>query len=155
MRISCLLISAALLLSACANKKTTTKIQTENGEIVEAIKAFEAICLNTAPTFSDAAKAATAFGIFEITDAGFMKAGFNKDQSMGVQIESNKECVITTPSQRNAALTNQFIGVGSRYSNTPSLNRLPSKVNISGVPFIFQHDRNGGEAFVMLKANGS
>ena len=154
MKFTYLLISSALLLSACASNKTMSTAQTESADPAESIKAFEAICLKTAPSFSGAEQAATAFGITEITDAGFMKMGFNKDQSMGVQIKSDKECAITTPSQRSNGLTAQFLGAVSRHTNMPSLNRVPSKVNINGVPFIFQHDRKGGEAFVMLKANG-
>ncbi|MFN4237512.1 MAG: hypothetical protein ACK4FZ_09805 [Vogesella sp.] len=154
MKFTYLLISSAILLSACANNKAVSTAQTESIEPVEAIKAFEAICLKTAPSFSGAAQAAMAFGITEITDVVFMKMGFNKYQSMGVQIKSDKECVITTPSQRSNGLTTQFLGAVSRYTNVPSLNRVPSKVNINGVPFIFQHDRKSGETFVMLKANG-
>lgn len=154
MKFAYVLISSAILLSSCANNKVVTTAQTQSVQPVEAIKAFEAICLKTALSFSGAVQVATAFGITEITDIGFMKMGFNKDQSTGIQINSDKECVITTPSQRINELTTQFLGVVSRYANASSLNRVPSKVNINGVPFIFQHDRKGGEAYIMLKANG-
>ncbi|OYU10398.1 MAG: hypothetical protein CFE38_17910 [Comamonadaceae bacterium PBBC1] len=154
MKFAYVLISFSILLSSCANNKAVTIVQTQSIEPLEAIKAFEAICLKTAPSFSGAAQVATAFGITAITNLGFMKMGFNKDQSMGIQIKSDKECVITTPSQRINGLTTQFLGAVSRYANAPSLDKVPSKVNINGVPFIFHHDRKGGEAYVMLKANG-
>jgi hypothetical protein len=59
--------------------------------------------------------------------------------------------VITSPTQRNPALTQQFLDVVSRHTGTPVQKRVPSTVSVNGVAFIFQHDRSGGEAFVMLK----
>lgn len=153
MKFTCLILTT-LCLSACATNKPAPVSETPNMETSAAIKAFEDVCLKTAPSFSGAAQAAGNFGITEITDAGFMKMGFNKDQSLGVQIKANKECVITTPPQRNNALTSQFLQLIGRYSTEHPSNRVPTKASIKGVPFIFQHDREGGEAFVMLRANG-
>lgn len=122
-------------------------------EVAMAIRAFEDVCLKTAPSFSGAAQAAATFGIVDLTDAGFMKTGFNKDQSLGVQIKANNECAVTTPSQRDNTLTRQLLQVVSQHAAAPQSNQVPTKVIIKGIPFIFQHDRDGGEAFVMLKAN--
>jgi hypothetical protein len=119
-----------------------------------AINAFDSICLKSAPTFNDAEKIAAEFGIAELADAGFMKMGFNKDKSLGVQIKPNKECVVTTPSQNNPSLTQQFIKVVSSYSGVAPSRKVPFGASIKGVGFIFHHDRNGGEALVMLNPNG-
>lgn len=145
---------ALAALTACANRPAPTAPDSTKAEIAEAIRAFEDVCLKTAPTFSKAAAAAAGFGIGDITDVGFMKMGFNKDQSLGVQIKDNKECVITTPSQSNATLTRQFLQAVGRSSGTTPSNRVPVKATVGGESFIFQHDRKGGEAFVMLKLNG-
>ena len=148
------LATTVLTLSACVTHKPVPVSETPNAETAAAIKAFEDVCLKTAPSFSGAAQAAGSLGITEITDAGFMKMGFNKDQSLGVQIKADKECVITTPPQRNNSLTSQFLQLIGRYSTLSPSNQVPIKASIKGVPFIFQHDRKGGEALVMLRANG-
>jgi hypothetical protein len=139
-------------LSGCATNQSTSTVAAQSGEAVEAIRAFEAVCIKTAPSFSGAAQAAKNFGITEITDAGFMKMGMNKDQSLGVQIKEENECAITTPSQNNGTLTKQFLQVVSQNSGTEISSRVPTKANVGGVSFIFHHDRKGGEAYVMLKA---
>lgn len=79
--------------------------------------------------------------------------GFNQDKSLGIQIKDNNECAITTPEQADSTLTKQFLQVVGQHASAPPSNRVPAKASINRVPFIFQHDRNGGEAFVMLKAN--
>ena len=117
----------------------------------ESIKAFTDICLKTAPTFANASKEALAYGVTEITDVGFMKMGFNKDQSLSVQIKDNKECAITTPSQSSTTLTKEFLTAVSEFSESPISQNVPTKATIQKEVYIFQHDRDGGEAFVMLK----
>ncbi|MFN3985025.1 MAG: hypothetical protein ACK4KV_06030 [Rhodocyclaceae bacterium] len=153
MKYACLLISSSLTLAACASSTTAQLTQTEGAELAESIKAFETVCLKSAPSFSGAAEAAKAFGISEIIDARFMKMGLSADKSIGVQTTYDEECVITTPAQRRNDLTAQFLGVVSRHTNTPPLKRAPSKISINGATFIVQHDRTGGETFVMLRTN--
>lgn len=148
------LVIVAVALSGCVTNQSVPTAAITNGEVAEAIRAFEEVCLKTAPSFSGASQAAANFGIIEITDVGFSKMGFNKDQSLGVQIKANNECVITTPSQRDTTLTTQFLQTVGRHSSTTPGNRVPAEGNVKGVTFIFQHDRRGGEAYVMLKANG-
>jgi len=143
-----------IALSACSTTKIVQNDETSPGKASNAIRAFEDVCLKTAPSFSGAPKAASSFGITEIIDAGFMKMGFNKDHSLSVQIKPNKECVITTPSQHDDTLTNQFLQVISQYSGETPDNHVPTEADINGIPFMFQHDRKGGEAYVMLKVKG-
>ena len=120
----------------------------------QAIKAFVDICLKTAPSFSEAAAAAKSYGIEEITDLGFATMGATKDQSMAVQISKNKECAITTESKSSGALTQQFIQAVSENTSTDAATKVPFRAKVKDDTFIFQHDRKGGEAFVMLKQNG-
>jgi hypothetical protein len=116
-----------------------------------AVKAFTDICLKTAPSFSLAEKEAAAHGITEISNEGGMKMGFNADQSVGIQIKPNKECVVTTDTQDDKTLTQQFIGAVAQHTSTTPARRVPFHATLGESVFIFQHDRNGGEAFVMLK----
>ena len=151
MKFACLAI-AVVSSTACATNSSIVA-DTSTREIPEAIRAFEEVCLKTAPGFSTAADAAARLGMAELTDAGFMKMGFNKNQSVGVQIKENNECVMTTPSQRNGSLTRRFLQAIGQFSRTAPSTTVPAKATIGGEAFIFLHDRKGGEAFVMLKAN--
>lgn len=147
-------IIAVTMLMGCATNPTATSSTVSGSEMPTAIKAFTDICLKTAPSFSGAAKEASAYGVTEITDAGFMKMGFNQDQSLGVQIKENKECAITTPNQRDQSLTKKFTQAVGQHTGAPAAKSAPFKGKIGNEVFIFQHDRQGGEAFVMLNIKG-
>ncbi len=140
-----------LSLSACVTNENVSSDGSASGKRIQAIMAFEDVCLKTAPSFIGAAKTVSKYGISELTDAGFMKMGFNKDKSLGVQIKENKECVITTPQQRRRGLSMQFLQTVGRYATGITPGKMPVSGNIGGSEFIFGHDRRGGEAFVMLK----
>jgi hypothetical protein len=149
------LIAALVSLAGCASNPgttTTTTAMHHNTNNNVALSAFENICLKTAPSFTGALQAASHYGITNTADFGYATSGFNKDQSLGIQIKANKECVITTPARQNNTLTRQFIQLVSRYSNISLPNRVPLKVDFDSMPFIFHHDREGGEAFVMVRA---
>ena len=77
--------------------------------------------------------------------------GMNEDQSLGVQIQANKECAITTPSQNDSSLTLQFLSSAGKFSSTPLGTQVPVKITLDQQTFILMHDRRGGEAYVMLK----
>lgn len=147
MKALCALVPT-LFLVACAAPQPAVQ-QSE----APAVGAFRDICLSTAPSFSAAAEAAQAHGVTELTDVGFMRLGFNGDKSLGVQISENKECVVTTPVQPADYLTGQFLVAVATSTGTPQAAGVPSKVRIGGEMFILMHDRQGGEAFVMLKAD--
>ncbi len=116
-----------------------------------AIKAFVDICVRTAPSFADAAIAAKSYGIDEIRDLGFMAMGATSDQKVAVQIKKNMECAITTESQTDATLTRQFIQSVAEVTKSEPRAKVPFRASVQSETFIFQHDREGGEAFVMLK----
>lgn len=145
---------AAFGIIATSSVNSSIAFASDQGiEKAAAIKAFVDICLKTAPSFIDAAKAAKSFGIDEISDLGFMAMGSTKDQSIAIQIQKNKECVVTTGSQIDKTLTQQFIQAVGEITNSEAAARTPFKAKIQNEMFIFQHDRKGGEAFVMLKQN--
>lgn len=147
-----IIITTTAALSACsAQKQTTAQSQLHN---TNSINAFIDICLNTAPSFSEAQNKAKEYEINEITDLGFMKMGITNDKSLSTQITENKECVITTPNQNNSNLTKLFTKEVSRKIGSPVSKSMPFKINIENTTFIILHDRNGGEAFVILKQEG-
>ena len=145
------LSALVLTMSACATTQTGSTAVAQGAVSAEAIRAFEDVCLKTAPSFDGAIKAAGSVGITKLTDAKFMMMGFNKDQSLGFQVKANVECVITTPSQENGTLTTQFLETVRRHATTGTFNRVPTRATVAGQTFAFTHNRGGGEAFVMLK----
>lgn len=76
----------------------------------------------------------------------------DQDQTLGVQVQANKECAITTPSQNDSSLTQQFLSSVGKFSSTPVAQSVPARITLEGQTFIIMHDRRGGEAYVMLKA---
>lgn len=146
-----ILTVAALTGCASGNRSTTTDPSPSN--LPQAISAFEEICLKTAPAFSRAVNAASAFGVTEFMSLGPGKMGFNRDQSLSVQIKEGIECAITTPAQADRTLTKTFLQSVARAANASPAAKVPFRADIAGQTFIFQHDRTGGEAYVMLKAS--
>lgn len=144
------LVIFAATLSACASKAPPRASVAPESHT--SLAAFEEVCLKTAPSFSGAKAAAARYGITEVQDLGFTQMGMAKDNSIGVQIKPDTECVVTTPSQKVRDLGKGFHQVIARNAETPPASRFPTKAKVGGVTFIFQHDRQGGEAFVMLKA---
>ncbi|MBA1272522.1 hypothetical protein G7026_04025 [Pseudomonas azotifigens] len=116
-----------------------------------AIAAFRSICLETAPSFAGASAAARQHGIDGLTDMGFVKLGVTADKSIGVQVKENSECAVTTPSQPEEHLTRQFLETIADTTGGPAGRQVPIKVSVGGQTFLFTHDRNGGEAYVMLR----
>ncbi len=115
-----------------------------------AIAAFRSICLDTAPSFAGASAAARQLGI-GLTDMGFVKLGMTADKSIGVQVKDNSECAVTTPSQAGDQLTRQFLAMVAEATGTLPGRQVPVKASLDGQTFLFTHDRNGGEAYVMLR----
>lgn len=141
-----LALSSLLVLAGCAASTPNTPIPVTS----KAIEAFTDICLKTAPSFAGSAEAAKRYGIDDPQDMGFTRIGFTADKNLAVQL-STKECVVTTPSQPDTTLTRQLLSAVQPYSQSAVADRVPSKVSVQGTSFIIQHDRQGGEAYVLLR----
>ncbi|AZC27291.1 MULTISPECIES: hypothetical protein [Pseudomonas] len=144
------LFAALAQLGACSS--ITRQLDPEPTVTSAGILAFRDICLKSAPSFAGAQTAAREHGIGGLSDAGFAMMGMNQDQTLGVQVRANKECAVTTPTQNDNSLTQQFLGVAGKFSSTPVEQSLPARLTIGGQVFLLMHDRRGGEAYVMLKA---
>lgn len=145
------IIPLYLLMGSITYAETPRDIVNQN--VSKSIMAFRDICLNTAPSFSEAVSAAKAYGITDIIDMGFMKMGLSGDKSIGVQVKENKECTITTPAEHDDLLTKQFLSVVSEYAGSPTLLTTPTKITIRNKNFTVAHDRKGGEAYVILNSD--
>jgi hypothetical protein len=118
------------------------------------IKAFKEICLASAPSFANAAQLAKKFGVEAWIPLGKQRMGMTKDQSVSIQIQPDKECAITSKTRPGPAVHNQFINAVSSAAKSPAIAKLTSTpfiAAVAGKKFIFKHDRNGGEAYVMLR----
>ena len=90
-------------------------------------------------------------GVTEMTDMGFATIGFNADKSLSIQVKVSHECVVTSEAQEDDTLTRQLLSAAAINAGTTVPRKVPVKLMIAGQPFILMHDREGGEAFVMLK----
>ncbi|VXC99064.1 conserved exported hypothetical protein [Pseudomonas sp. 8Z] len=141
------LLTSITLLAACAGLGTQPPVPVTS----KAVQAFRDICLKTAPSFAEARSAARQHGIKDLTDMGFATVGFNADKSLGLQVKASHECVITTDSQQDESLTRQLLSAAAESAGTEVPRHAPAKLIIAGQPFTVMHDREGGEAFMMLK----
>ncbi len=146
MKLPLLIISG--LLASCGSQQYQDKAPIETPR---EIKAFIDICIKESPSFINSERKADLYGISNLISLGEGKLGFNNDQSLGVQIKPNKECVITTPSQNKKHLTSKFMQAISNEIESSTPKRVPFKATVNGQAFIFTHNRRGGEAYVMLK----
>ena len=113
------------------------------------IRAFHDICLATAPSFAGVPEAAKAYGVNGIA-ANRNSMEMSKDRKISVQLKPGSECAVTTESRTGTAVDKQFLAevvaaTGSKATQVPLAGK------IGGSSFVFHHDRNGGEAYVMAK----
>ncbi|AVO54357.1 hypothetical protein [Ectopseudomonas mendocina] len=141
------LLFSCSLLGACANFGSQPPVPITS----PVVQAFRDICLQTAPSFAEAHRVARQHGITEMTDMGFATIGFNADKSLSIQVKVSHECVVTSEPQQDATLTSQLLTAAAVNAGTTVPRKTPAKMMIAGQPFILMHDREGGEAFLMLK----
>lgn len=111
------------------------------------VVAFRDICLTTAPSFTAAKSAAAVYGVNDFVDLATLAIGSSGNGALSVQIKPGIECAVTTPSRGAANPVLGFVSV------VPGITvpTFPATATVGGTSFIFQHDRSGGEAYVMLK----
>jgi hypothetical protein len=150
MKIRCLLLTCAFIAGCSTNSQPSAE---EMAFSATSLKIFSDVCLATAPSFSKAEQVAKTHGITEIMDMGFMKSGRNSDDSVGVQIKLGYQCVITTKSQKNRNLTAQFFNAVAPDARIIKISSKVSGVLITIDKKLFSigHDREGGEAFILMK----
>lgn len=145
--------AAALALAGC---QTSPDIGTNAAsvEVTDAgVLAFRDVCLGTAPGFADAQRRASSLGVTKFSELGTSRTGMTADKSLGVQIDPDRKCVVTTYSRTDANVRAQFAKVIGEAAGQPvtGIRTFPYVATLHGANFIFQHDRRGGEAYVMLR----
>jgi hypothetical protein len=156
-----IMISAAVLLAGCNTTKPPPDAATvppppeESGAPVTnasydlGVRAFQDVCIATAPSFVDAPTAAKAFGLSGLK-AGEDGVAMSKDQKISVQLKPGTECAVSTQGRPGDTVGNQFLRAIVAATGTKG-KELPLLGKIGGSSFIFQHDRTGGEAYAMVK----
>lgn len=142
---------AALALVACLIVPQTASAAPKSSKGNDiAIAAFKDVCLASAPTFATAAAKAKRYGV---KDADQQFGGMTEDGSMSVQVKPKKECAVTSENRSDPTLYAQFLRViASSGVDAPQGGKSgkPFVATIKGKRFVFQHDRRGGEAYVMI-----
>ncbi|HEX8045977.1 hypothetical protein [Rhizobium sp.] len=147
-------LALAVALAGCTTAEQSQPVApAPTGKTDIAIKAFKELCLQTAPSFAAGISGAKRYGIKQLLDLGGDQSGMTDDKSMSVQIKPNRECAITSPNRADPTLHRQFVSVIAEFADkvpADSKANQPFVAMVKGKRFIFQHDRNGGEAYVML-----
>lgn len=143
----------SLALTAALAVCTASAASAASGKTDIAIKAFKDLCLKTGPSFTAGISGAKGYGVTDFFDLNGGKNGMTKDHSMSVQIKPGRECAITSPNRSDPTLHDQFLRAVAEFADNVPMNDKPNQpfvAIIKGKRFIFQHDRNGGEAYVMI-----
>ncbi|MBB4571391.1 hypothetical protein [Rhizobium leucaenae] len=147
-----LALTVALAGCTTSSPQSTSAAAAPAGKTDVAINAFKKLCLQTAPDFAAGIQGAKRYGV-TFLDLGGEQSGMTKDESMSVQIKPGKECAITSPNRADTTLHQQFLRTVAEFADKVPQDDKPNQpfiATIKGRRFIFQHDRKGGEAYVML-----
>ncbi|MEF0938951.1 hypothetical protein [Rhizobium sp. BR 362] len=147
-------LALTMALAGCttSSPQPTSAAPVPSGKTDVAITAFKELCLQTAPSFAAGIQGAKRYGV-TFLDLGGEQSGMTKDESMSVQIKPGKECAITSPNRADPTLHQQFLSTVAEFADKVPQDDKPNQpfvATIKGKRFIFQHDRKGGEAYVML-----
>ncbi len=147
-------VKAAILLGLPFCGMSAAPVSAADGGAIDiGIRAFNEICLASAPSFASATQLAKKYGVETWMPLGKEKMGMTKDDSLSVQIQPGKECAITTKARPGAAVHAQFMNAVIGTTKPPAITEKTSNpfvAAVGGKRFIFKHDRSGGEAYVML-----
>lgn len=154
------MIFAAVLLAGCNTSRPPPDAATvppppeETGGVVNSsrdvgIRAFHDICLANAPSFAGVPEAAKAYGVNGIkADRDSME--MSKDKKISVQLKPGTECAVTTETRSGGAVEQQFLAAVVAVTGSKA-TQVPLAGKIGGSSFVFNHDRTGGEAYVMVR----
>jgi hypothetical protein len=120
------------------------------------IKAFEEICLKTAPSFSNAMVVSADYGILDFIQFGEVTIGATQDNSISLELVANKECVVSTKKLKDDNLVAQFQQKVAQFTDDANdadevsqALHAPFKAKLNGQNFVFKHNREEGETFLI------
>ena len=120
------------------------------------IKAFEEICLKTAPSFSKAMVVSADYGILDFIQFGEVTIGATLDSSISLELVANKECVVSTKKIKDDNLAAQFQQKVAQFTDDANdadevsqALHAPFKARLNGQNFVFKHSREEGETFLI------
>ncbi len=136
---------------------TATPVATTVVANASVIQAFEEICLKTAPSFSKAMVVSADYGILDFIQFGEVTIGATQDSSISLELVANKECVVSTKKLKDDNLAAQFQQKVAQFTDdakdadeVKQALHAPFKAKFNGQNFVFKHNQEEGETFLML-----
>lgn len=138
---------------AQADEVATIANQVANTSLIQA---FEEICLKTAPSFSKAMVVSADYGILDFIQFGEVTIGATQDSSISLELVANKECVVSTKKVKDDNLAAQFQQKVAQFTDdahdadeVSQALHAPFKAKLNGQHFVFKHNREEGETFLI------
>lgn len=143
------------------SSNTTTINQVNPGSAlvqnISVIKAFEEICIKTAPSFANAMVVSADYGILDFIQFGEVRLGATQDSSISLELIENKECIVSTktlkdgnPLKQLQQKVVQFTDDAKDANEVAQALHAPFKARLNGQNFVFKHNQEEGETFLML-----
>lgn len=124
---------------------------------ISVIKAFEEICIKTAPSFANAMVVSADYGILDFIQFGEVRLGATQDSSISLELIENKECIVSTktlkdgnPLEQLQQKVMQFTDDAQDANDVAQALHAPFKARLNGQNFVFKHNQEEGETFLML-----
>ena len=148
-------------ISTNISSDTTTINQANPGSAlvqnISVIKAFEEICIKTAPSFANAMVVSADYGILDFIQFGEVRLGATQDSSISLELIENKECIVSTktlkdgnPLEQLQQKVMQFTDDAQDANDVAQALHAPFKARLNGQNFVFKHNQEEGETFLML-----
>ena len=148
-------------ISSNISSDTTTINQANPGSAlvqnISVIKAFEEICIKTAPSFANAMVVSADYGILDFIQFGEVRLGATQDSSISLELIENKECIVSTktlkdgnPLEQLQQKVVQFTDDAQDANDVAQALHAPFKARLNGQNFVFKHNQEEGETFLML-----
>lgn len=148
-------------ISTNISSNTTTINQANPGSAlvqnISVIKAFEEICIKTAPSFANAMVVSADYGILDFIQFGEVRLGATQDSSISLELIENKECIVSTktlkdgnPLKQLQQKVVQFTDDAQDANDVAQALHAPFKARLNGQNFVFKHNQEEGETFLML-----
>lgn len=146
-----LAVISSIFMTGCV-EKTNIK-PTDDAALHKTLKAFDEICIQTAPSFTKAKTVAQNYGVQNFFPLGKGIIGNTDDKSLSVQIKPYIECAIGADTLGGKQVVTAFIDMvakKTKANSTPMPTRTPFMASLQDRNYIFHLDRNGGDTLVML-----
>jgi hypothetical protein len=138
-----------LFVLGVASVASTAYAQAPNPQLTAV--AFVEICMKTAPTFAGAPDVAKRYGIGKFTETANGKLGVSGDETLIVQVQEGKECVVDMPPIPTNAFPLLFTSEVGKFIRQALPPSVPFRAKVGDTEFIFNYESRGFHRLLMLK----